>query len=913
MTPERWTRLKEIFHTVADQPPGGRHSALVRECRGDLELQQELEQLLAQDDDMGSFLEGGPAAVPEPSFDSSNILTLGERLNSRYTIVGFLGAGGSGEVYEAEDELLQKKIALKVIGREASLGKAALDQLRQEVSAAHDVTHDNVCRIYDLQHDPNRDLVFLTMELVPGETLLARLKRLGRLGPEETLLIAVQLCRGIAAAHRKGVLHRDLKSSNVMLVEADGAARAVITDFGTALRLDPAEAVASPIGFYGTVAYTAPEQLQGEQHSQASDIYSLGLIFYEMLTGRRPFQSKSQLMEAVARLTNGPARLENLPNGSSPSWGRIIQRCLAHDPQQRFASVKDVETAVNRIGKEWQIWVTRTAAAAAAVLILAVGIIIGTFSPAEPRQVAVLRFQTSNANSADQVMADGLAESLSDDLSALEISQKSLWVVPWSQVRKSRSMSILATANPSSALGVDRAITGFLEQRDGEWTVHLSLEDGKSRKVLATKVIRVSEETANRIGRRLLEQAASMLNMKVPPEVNTRLNQQQTPVPGAQEFYERGRGYLTSHNLKSAIDQFEKATGKDPDFAAAQAYLAYAYALNFGKTNDRSFFDKFQQTYDRSSTLNTDLAPRHMARAVVLRQKGDLPGAIEELERARQLEPESEDVCFLLASDYDKNGRMEDAEKLLKETIQQHKANWLSRNELGRIYFSHARYDEAERYFREAADLVPDDPMAFVNLGAIYLTHGRYNEAIPFLQKAAALKPDDAYAYSNLGSALFYSGRNAESIAAYKKAAELLPNNHVMWRNLGDAYTKDGTKAKAADAYRRAINETERDLGDRPHDGKVLENLALYHAKLGEKDKAQLRLVQAAGSLPQDPQSLFDLTIIYELTGNREKALTALQSTVKSGFSTSEIQNAIELEKLRKDKRYSKIMGPSKL
>lgn len=910
MTPERWTRLKEIFHTVADQLPEGRHSALLRECQGDIELQRELEQLLAQDDDMGNFLEGEPVSVPEPTFDSGNILNRGDLLHSRYKIVGFLGAGGSGEVYEAEDELSQKKIALKVIGREASLGKAALDQLRQEVKAAHEVTHDNVCRIYDLQRDPDRDLVFLTMELVSGETLLARLKRLGRLDPEESLLVAVQLCHGIAAAHGKGVLHRDLKSSNVMLMGSGDAVRAVITDFGTALRLDPAEAAASPIGFYGTVAYTAPEQLQGEQHSPASDIYALGLILYEMLTGQRPFQSKSQLVEAVKRLTDNPAKLENLPNGSRSGWGRIIQRCLARDPRQRYASAKDVEAAVNRIGKEWQIWVTRIAVVAAATLILALGIRIGTLSSVEPGKVAVLRFQTSNANSADQVMADGLAESLSDDLSTLQISQKSLWVVPWSQVRKSQG--ILATANPSSALGADKAITGFLEQRNGEWTVHLSLEDGKNRKVLASKVVQVSEETANGIGKRLLEQAASMLDMKVPTELNTRLKQQQTPVPGAQEFYERGRGYLTSYKLESAIDQLEKATGKDPDFAAAHAYLAYAYALNFGKTKDRSFFDKFQQTYDRSSILNVDLAPRHMARALVLRQKGDLPGAIQELERARQLEPESEHVRFLLASYYDKNGRMEDAEKLLKEAIQQHSANWLSRNQLGQIYFSHARYDEAERYFREAGELAPDDPMAFVNLGAISMVRGRYNEAIPFLQKAAALKQDDAYAYSNLGSAFFYLGRNAESIAAFEKATKFLPNDHLMWRNLGDAYTKAGSKAKAADAYRRAIKELEKDLADRPHDGKVLETLALYHAKLGEKDKTQLRLSQAAGSLPQDPQSLFDLTIIYELTGDREKALTALQSTVKSGFSTSEIQNAIELEKLRKDKRYSKIMGPSK-
>ncbi|HEV3037117.1 MAG TPA: tetratricopeptide repeat protein, partial [Candidatus Angelobacter sp.] len=908
MTPERWTRLKEIFHAVADQPLEGRHSVVLRECQGDMELQQELEQLLAQDEEMGNFLEGEPAAVTEPTFESGNVLNPGERLNGRYKIVRFLGAGGSGEVYEAEDELLSTRIALKIIGREASLGKAALDRLRQEVQAAHRVTNDNVCRIYDLQRDLDRDIVFLTMELVPGETLLARLRRLGKLDRKEALLVAGQLCRGIAAAHRAGVLHRDLKCSNVMLEGSGNAVRAVITDFGTALRLDPAEAVASPIAFYGTVAYCSPEQLQGEKSTQASDIYALGLIFYEMLTGQRPFRSNSQLVEAVNRLTNDRVKLENLPNGSSSSWGHIIQGCLARDPQQRFASVEEVETAVNRIGKEWEPWVRWIAAA---LIILAFGIRISNFfQSTEPRQVAVLPFQISTANSPDQALADGLAESLSDNLSELELSQKSLWVVPWSKVREIPFIHNIAS--PSSALGVDRVITGSLEQRDGEWVVHLTLEDGKSHRILGKRDVRVREAAANQIEASLLKQAASMLNVKVSTEANTRLNQQQTPVPGGQEFYERGRGYLSRHNLESAIDQLEKAIAKDPGFTEAHAYLSYAYALSFWKTGDRSFFDKFQQVYDRTSTSATDWAPRHMARALILKQKEDLPGAIQELERARQLDPESEDVRFLLASDYDKTGKLEDAEKLLKETIQQHPASWLSRDQLGQIYFSHARYDEAERYFREASDLAPDDPMAWVNLGAINLAHGRYSEAIPFLQKAAALK-QDAGAYGNLGVALFYLGRNAESIAAFEKAAALLPNNHLMWRNLGDGYTKAGNKAKAADAYRKAIRILEKDLADRPHDGNVLESLSLYHAKLGEKKQAQLRLDQAGESLPKNPQALFDLTLIYELTGNRDKALAALQSTVKSGFPKSEIQNSIELEQLRKDKRYSKVMESSNL
>ena len=227
MTPERWTRIKEIFAVVVEQPPDTRQTTVAKLCRDDRELQSEVEQLISQHEEMGGFLEGAASASPK------NQLQTGDLLAARYQIVEMLGSGGMGEVYEAEDIELGERVAVKVIRQEASFARDLLDRLRREVQLARRVTHPNVCRVFDLGHDhrPTGEIIFLTMELLKGETLSARLKREGKMDPAAALAVALQLCAAVDAAHRAGVLHRDFKCSNVMLLGAGEQLRG--TDIGT--------------------------------------------------------------------------------------------------------------------------------------------------------------------------------------------------------------------------------------------------------------------------------------------------------------------------------------------------------------------------------------------------------------------------------------------------------------------------------------------------------------------------------------------------------------------------------------------------------------------------------------------------------------------------------------------------------
>ncbi len=287
-----------------------------------------------------------PAAAA-PAADAA--LQDGEMVAERYRIVRFLAHGGMGEVYEADDQLLGEKVALKTVRAEISNDDIVLRRFRREIQLAHKVTHPNVCRIFDLgfQKRP-RDVTFLTMELLPGETLAARVRR-ARMTTAEARPLVGQMAAALSAAHRAGVIHRDFKSQNVMLVPGAGGERAVITDFGLARQDEPGDGSISHrggTGLLGTPAYMAPEQVTGADITPRTDIYALGVVMYEMVTGKLPFQGNTPLSTAVKRVAERPEPPREHVADLPPRWDEVIMRCLATRPEERFADAEEVAAAL---------------------------------------------------------------------------------------------------------------------------------------------------------------------------------------------------------------------------------------------------------------------------------------------------------------------------------------------------------------------------------------------------------------------------------------------------------------------------------------------------------------------------------------------------------------------------------------
>ena len=360
MTDARWERVKALFSEAVDLSEDERPAFLEQACDGDLDLRRRVEELIAAHGEAGSFMED-PAFQPTPVLRSQEpaapLFAADEMVADRYRIVRRIGQGGMGEVYEAVDTSLQSRIALKTVRPEIAGIERSVERFRREIQLARRITHENVCRIYELgTHSPPGEpaVLFFTMELLEGETLAQHLRREGRLAEAEARPLVEQLVEALAAAHRAGVIHRDFKSGNVILVPAAGEGtpglRAVVTDFGLARSIQtegPGDATLTETGaIVGSPAYMAPEQVEGRRPTPAADIYALGVVLYEMMTGVLPFQDDTPMSAAVRRLTEEPLPPRSVVRSLDRRFEAVILRCLEREPKDRFPEVSDVARAL---------------------------------------------------------------------------------------------------------------------------------------------------------------------------------------------------------------------------------------------------------------------------------------------------------------------------------------------------------------------------------------------------------------------------------------------------------------------------------------------------------------------------------------------------------------------------------------
>ncbi|MGA9768249.1 MAG: serine/threonine-protein kinase [Blastocatellia bacterium] len=344
MNPERWKQIEALFESAIGRDPSERAAFLDEACAGDATLRQEVETLLEHHQPTGKFIttlvhEAARLLPQDRSFTSGGARFIpGTVLANRYRIIALLGKGGMGEVYRADDLKLSQPVALKFLPEKLVRDEGMLERFHREVRIARQISHPNVCRVFDIGEV--EDQHFLSMEYIDGENLYTLLRRIGRLPADKAVEIASQLCSGLTAAHQEGVLHRDLKPANVMI---DGRGRAKITDFGLAGLAD--EFVGTEVRA-GTPAYMAPEQLVGREVTTKSDIYALGLVLYEVFTGKKVFDAAS--IEELARMheSSTPPSISSHVKEVDPMVERVILRCLERDPRNRPTSVAQVSAAL---------------------------------------------------------------------------------------------------------------------------------------------------------------------------------------------------------------------------------------------------------------------------------------------------------------------------------------------------------------------------------------------------------------------------------------------------------------------------------------------------------------------------------------------------------------------------------------
>lgn len=426
-----WERAKEIFEAAADLDPAARESYLLDACASDSALLAEVKDLLDFHDRAGSFLQDSSKTHSSPR-SSSPVFSPGDFVAKRFRIMRLIGEGGMGEVYVAYDLELGELVALKTLRSILSADARMITSLRQEVHLARQVTHPNVCRIFDMfwhQNSEEDAIAIVSMEFLPGWTLLEFIRSEGPFSPSEALPIVRQIANGLDAAHNFGIIHGDFKSSNVMLVpQQDGTSRAVITDFGLAKeQFDATADAAQPQEIAGTPAYIAPEQLQKVPLTPAVDIYAFGVVLFEMVTGRPPFVGGAGTVLGLKQQQVEPPSPGEFNKRISPHWESAILECINKDPQSRPASASSVSRLLSR-RHPWSRSQKLVAIAATLVLIVSVFFYFRPHQINPSAQAAVYRARVALENDSKE----GSLEAIEDYKLAIQLDPK--WAVPWAEL-----------------------------------------------------------------------------------------------------------------------------------------------------------------------------------------------------------------------------------------------------------------------------------------------------------------------------------------------------------------------------------------------------------------------------------------------------------------------------------------------
>jgi serine/threonine protein kinase/Flp pilus assembly protein TadD len=822
-----------------------------------------------------------------------------------YEIVSLVGSGGMGEVYRARDPRLGRDVAVKVLPAAFLEDPERLRRFEQEARAASALNHPNILTIHDVGHAASGP--YVVSELLRGETLRAALSA-GKLPPRRAVDYAVQIARGLAAAHENGIVHRDLKPDN-LFVTKDG--RIKILDFGLAKLTEaetpagsatqaPTAAPATETGVVlGTLQYMSPEQARGKPADARSDIFSFGLVLYEMLTGRRPFARDSAADTVSAILHEDPADLSthlDVP----PGLERIVRHCLEKDPEHRFRSAHDLAFDLESLSQhaEPSAAATRSrarqrplllAAVAAAVLVVA-GFLLwraGTnrrartrSSASDAKSIAVLPFQNLSPDPENAYFADGMTEDILTQLAKI----RDLKVISHTSV-----MRYKGTQKPvrqiADELGVATVLEGSVRREGGRVRIVGQLVDGRTDEHLWAETYDRELKDVFAIQSEVARQISSALRATLSSDEKKRLDQRPTENLAAYDVYLKGRELYNRYRRadnEAAIQLFQKAVELDPGFARGYAGLGDAYAqrvLRFGFPLPG--LESSLEMSRKSIALDPELSEGHKALGLALQTKGAYREALEAYRKAVEIDPGGSGIY-----------------------------------NLGGVLRTMGRVDEGLPWMFRARDLDPGNAITPAGIGMAYAALREYDQAERWLRRSLEIQSDLSQAHRFLVYLFLQERRDEDALRQARDSIAKLPGEPLVADAAAIAELLAGDATRAAQLFERALPAFHGKRISPPLAGAGLETyLASLHRKAGRRAQSDALLEEslatdrrAAQEGNQDWSVPFDAACVHALRGEKDEAFRQLDRAVDAGWRGFPLGTRSPLlDSLRGDARFRQL------
>jgi serine/threonine-protein kinase len=793
---------------------------------------------------------------------------------------------------------------------------ASRARLMKEARAAAALNHPHIATVHDVLEQQGD--VVVVFEYVEGETLQSRIAR-GRLPAPEAVEIATQIAKGLAGAHQQGVVHRDLKPANV-IIGAGGHVK--ILDFGIARILSrgttqtdaPAQPrTASVMGFVGTASYAAPEQLVSAAVDERADLYALGVVLFEMISGRRPFVGSDPVRLATSKLGTDAPKLSSTGQLVPPALDALVASLLERDRDKRPSSAIEVLAQLKYVygtPSTGQLPVPsrfrNALIAAAAVVVIALAVAYSVWnrpSPehpvaqaAAPPVIAVLPLSNDSADRARDMLAAGIAESIITSLAPL----RTVTVLSRAAVTDARSRST-DPRKIASDLGATFLIEGSLQESNGTLRISINLLRNDLSVAWADAVQGAASDIFEIQGR-LATLVVGALKVQVSPSERERMLAHATSSPEAQAAYWQGRALLERRDVKGNLDaaavSLQRAVSLDPSFALAEAALGEVYWQKYEDSHDPQWAQMATDAGIAALKIDAEEPAVRYALAVTLAGTGKPDEAIEELRHALALQPNYDDARRQLGRVLAQRGRIDEAVAEYERAIALRPSFWGHYSALGLSLTQAGRWEAALPAFQKVVELQPDNSFGYQQLGFVHHNLGHIDEALRYYAAAIERQPNPQ-AFSNIGAIYHQRGDYQRAVDAYKQAIALRPNSHITHRNLGDALIKLGQTDAARESYVRAARLAESDLKVNPKDGVTTAILAVYLQKSGQRREASARIDQALGIAPNDLNVRYRAAVVCALQGRKTEAIEHLRLAIAGGFSRDRASEDDDLASIR--------------